>query len=185
MPLAAGVVAGSALSAKVMGIARRYKRPAEIGLALAIAALLIDAAMPMQVPLALAYVLLGVVGIGMGSVFSLTTVSIQNAVAPQQTGIATAAMNFSRSLGAAIMVAALGAIVLSGLGVNQSSGISLDAASFADERAAGQLVNVFRWFFVATSAGLALSLTALTRMEERPLRSQIAEAVAKAAPAEG
>jgi hypothetical protein len=180
MPLAAGVVAGSAMSAKIMGHWPRYKRPAEIGMALAIAALLVDAALPMQVPLPLVFVLFGVVGTGIGSVFSLTTVSIQNAVMPQQTGIATAAMNFSRSLGAAIMVAGLGAIVLSGLGVHGNADISLDAASFADERAAGQLTNVFRWFFIATSTGLALSLIALTQMEERPLRTQIVKAVAKA-----
>jgi EmrB/QacA subfamily drug resistance transporter len=184
MPLAGGVVLGSAASAKVMAHWRRYARPATISLALAVAALLLLAAIPMRVPLALVFVMFAVVGVGIGSVFSLTTVAIQNAVVPQQTGIATAALNFFRSLGAAIMVAALGAIVLSGLGVNESSSISLDAASFVDERAGGQLTTVFRWFFLAASAGLACSLASLLRMEERPLRTQIAQAVAKAPPAE-
>jgi EmrB/QacA subfamily drug resistance transporter len=185
MPLAAGVVAGSAASAKIMAHWQHYKRPAQWGLGLALLALLVQAAFPMRVPLPLVFMLLGVVGIGIGSVFSLTTVSIQNAVVPQQTGIATAAMNFFRSLGASIMVAGFGAIVLSGLGVHGNADISLDAASFADERAAGQLTTVFTWFFIASAIGLGLSWLALWRMEERPLRTQIARAVAKAPPSEG
>jgi MFS family permease len=183
MPLAAGVVIGSAASAKVMAHWEHYKRPAVWGLAASVVSVLLLAVIPMRVPLALVFVLLGVVGIGIGSVFSLTTVSIQNAVAPQQTGVATAALNFFRSLGSAIMVAAIGAIVLGGLGVNQGSDISLDAASFADERAAGQLTSVFRWFFIAGSAGLLAAFASLWRMEERPLRTQIVEAAAKAVPA--
>jgi EmrB/QacA subfamily drug resistance transporter len=185
MPLAVGVVIGSATSAKIMAHWEHYKRPAQWGLGLALVALLVQAAFPMRVPLPLVFVLLGVVGIGIGSVFSLTTVSIQNAVVPQQTGIATAAMNFFRSLGASIMVAGFGAIVLSGLGVHGGADISLDAASFADERAAGQLTTVFMWFFIATAIGLGLSSLALWRMEERSLRTQIARAVAKAPPSEG
>ncbi|MGE5539008.1 MAG: MDR family MFS transporter [Gemmatimonas sp.] len=185
MPLAAGVVVGSAAAAKVMARAQHYTRPSMVGLALAVVVLMLFAIMPMRVPLWVVFPMLGIVGVGIGSVFSLTTVSIQNAVLPHQTGIATAALNFFRSLGSAILVAALGAIVLSGLGVHGGADISLDAASFADERAAGQLTSVFRWFFVAAGAGLAASLGCLWRMEERPLRTQIVEAAAKATPGKG
>ena len=80
---------------------------------------------------------------------------------------ATAAMNFFRSVGDSIMVAGFGAIVLSGLGVHGGTDISLDAASFADERAAGQLTTVFMWFFIATAIGLGLSSLALWRRSAR------------------
>ncbi len=52
-------------------------------------------------------VLLFVIGIGLGTIFPVTTVTVQNAVPPHQLGTATAALNFFRSLGGAILVAAV------------------------------------------------------------------------------
>ncbi|CAO4165036.1 hypothetical protein AFFFEF_00469 [Methylorubrum extorquens] len=46
----------------------------------------------------------------------LSTIVVQNAVAPQQLGIATASMNFFRSLGGALIVAIFGTLVLGGAG---------------------------------------------------------------------
>ncbi len=46
----------------------------------------------------------------------LSTIVVQNAVAPQQLGIATASMNFFRALGGALIVAIFGTLVLGGAG---------------------------------------------------------------------
>jgi EmrB/QacA subfamily drug resistance transporter len=182
MPLAGGVVVGSALSARYMARIVHYKTPSLIGVGIAVCALAIFAAAPLSLPMPAIYVLLGVVGVGIGSVFSLTTVSIQNAVVPHQTGIATSALNFFRSLGSAILVAGFGAIVLGGLGINAHNEISFDSAVFDAAREAGQLTHPFRWLFVAAAAGLGLAFACLYAMEERPLRTHIVQAAARAKP---
>ena len=61
-------------------------------------------------------VLLFAIGSGLGCVFPISTVCMQNAVARQQMGVATGAANFFRALMSALVVAVLGAIVLGRLG---------------------------------------------------------------------
>jgi MFS family permease len=51
------------------------------------------------------------VGFGMGLVTTAITVSVQNTVSPSQVGVATASTVFSRSLGAAVGVSILGAVL--------------------------------------------------------------------------
>ena len=67
-------------------------------------------------PIAVALVL-SVVAFGIGTSYPVGTVSIQNAVSRYQVGAAMGAMNFFRGLTAVFIVAAMGAIVLAGLGV--------------------------------------------------------------------
>jgi EmrB/QacA subfamily drug resistance transporter len=177
MPLAGGVVGGSWISARVMARVIHYKMPSLYGLGAAILALVLLAAFPLSLPMAAIIVLLGITGVGLGTVFSLTTVCIQNAVVPHQTGIATASMNFFRSLGSSIFVAGLGAIVLSGLGLNGGSEISLDSTVFDVAREAGQLTAPFRWLFVASALVLTMAFVCLCAMEERPLRTSLGKAV--------
>src|SRR5262249_32611572 len=102
IPLMGGTVVGSTLSGRAMVNLDRYKRIPEVGLAVAIAALLLLVARPADLPSWLVGSTLGLVGTGIGSLFPVTTVSVQNAVLPYQLGTATGAMNFFRSLGGAI-----------------------------------------------------------------------------------
>ena len=178
IPLAGGIVAGSWISARVMARMIHYKTPSLYGLGGAILAIALLAGFPLSLPMAAIIVLLAITGIGLGTVFSLTTVCIQNAVAPHQTGIATASMNFFRSLGSSIFVAAFGAIVLGGLGLNGGTEISLDSAVFDVAREAGQLTAPFRWLFVASALVLTMAFGCLCAMEERPLRTRLTAAAA-------
>jgi EmrB/QacA subfamily drug resistance transporter len=172
MPLASGVVLGSWVSAHVMARIQHYKRPPFVSLSVALVATAVLAAFPLTLPLGVIIALIGVIGFGLGTVFSLTTVCIQNAVEMHQMGIATAAMNFFRSLGSAIFVAAFGAIVLGGLGLNGDNQISLDSAVFDIAREAGQINAPFRWLFAASGLVLIVALGCLYAMEERPLRTK-------------
>jgi MFS family permease len=113
-------------------------------------------------------VALGVIGLGVGSVFPLSTVCIQNAVAPYQMGTATGVMNFFRALCASLVVAIMGAIVLAGFGVAPDRGRGAEALIAG--AASGDAANVFRWVFVAAAAFLVVGLLALIRLPERPLR---------------
>jgi ethanolamine utilization microcompartment shell protein EutS len=95
-------------------------------------------------------------------------VSIQNAVPAAQVGTATGIMNFFRSLGSALVVAVLGAIILIGLGATPGRGVSLLAADI--EALGVDVALVFRWVFAAAAGVLGFAIVCLALMEERPLR---------------
>jgi EmrB/QacA subfamily drug resistance transporter len=168
IPLMGGTVVGSTLSGRAMTHVRRYKRMPLIGLAAAIAGLAVLAAEPVRLPIWAVGAVLGVVGLGIGSLFPVTTVSVQNAVLPWQLGTATGAMNFFRSLAGALIVSLFGAIVLGGAGGGHE-GLTLQALT---ERAGPgtDFANIFRWVFAAAGSILSAGLILLVAMEERPLR---------------
>ncbi len=143
-----------------------YKRVPIICLSLSIAALLLLVWKPTMPPIAVAAVL-SVVAFGIGTSYPVGTVSIQNAVSRYQVGAAMGGMNFFRGLTAVFIVAAMGAIVLAGLGIAVERGgvrvVSTTAPS-------GDLAHVFRGVFGLGVLCLVVSLIALIRMEERPLR---------------
>jgi MFS family permease len=164
MPQLAGTVVGSTLAGRAMVSVRRYKRMAVAGLLLAIIGLVIIAAKPTGLALVTICGLMMLVGIGMGALFPVTTVSIQNAVRPNQLGTATGTMNFFRSLGGALMVSAFGTIVL-----GSSRGLTLDVLAAKLGRSAPDVANAFGWVFASAALALAVGLCCLLAMEERPL----------------
>jgi MFS family permease len=173
IPLMGGTVIGSTASGQAMSRFAHYKRAPFVGLAAAFAALVVLAAAPDRLPIAAICTALGVIGLGMGSLFPVTTVSVQNAVLPYQLGTATGAMNFFRQLAGAVIVAGFGAIVLGGAG---PAGLTLETLAAQASGGAGlaqaDLAHVFRWVFAAAAACLGVGLVMLAVMEERPLRGR-------------
>jgi MFS family permease len=111
-----------------------------------------------------------VIGFGVGTVFPVATVSIQNAVARHELGTATGAMNFFRALMSALVVAIMGAILLAGLGFTPERGgvgVDLTVASAGSSDAA--LAEIFRWMFASALVFAVLALVAVILLEERPL----------------
>src|SRR5260370_41431569 len=94
----------------------KYMRVPLAGMLVSIAALVVLAVDPAGVSLAGVCALLLAAGLGLGPMYPVTTVVIQNVVLPHQFGTATGTLNFFRQLGGAIIVAAFGAIVLGALG---------------------------------------------------------------------
>jgi len=109
-------------------------------------------------------------GCGVGPMYPVTTIVIQNVVLPHQLGTATGTLNFFRQLGGAIIVAAFGAIVLGALGAAGPE-TALERLSSID-RAGADFAAVFRWLFIAAVMFLGLSAVALMLVEERPLRGR-------------
>jgi sugar phosphate permease len=171
IPLMGGTVVGSTFSGRAMTHVRHYKRMPVAGLVAAIVALVILAALPTRLPIAAVCALLGVAGLGLGSLFPVSTVSVQNAVPPYQLGTATGTMNFFRTLGGALIVALFGAIVLGGSGGHE--GLTLEALATGAVRGSGY-AGAFGWVFAAAAILLVLGLVLLLAMEERPLRGQSA-----------
>jgi MFS family permease len=170
IPLMGGTVIGSTASGQAMSRFAHYKRAPFAGLVAALAALILLAAAPDRLSVAAVSTALGAIGLGLGSLFPVTTVSVQNAVAMHQLGTATGAMNFFRQLAGAIIVALFGAIVLGGVG---SVSLTVEAlASHAGGIAQTDLAHAFRWVFGAAAGWVGLGLVFLAVMEERPLRGR-------------
>ena len=111
-----GTVCGSQVTARLMVRLTRYLRLPMVGLAIAVTALAVLAADPAGHSIGKFVFLLFALGCGLGPMYPMSTILMQNAVKPHQMGTATGTLNFFRTLGGAIIVAVFGAIVLSGVG---------------------------------------------------------------------
>ena len=108
--------------------------------------------------------MLGLVSLGLGTLLPVTTVAIQNAVAPHQLGTTTGAMNFFRQLGGALIVTAFAAILFSApAGIEGVANANLHDMVTPDR---------FRLMFFAAGLGFFLAFCFLLMMEERPLRGR-------------
>ncbi|TDT94877.1 MULTISPECIES: MDR family MFS transporter [Azorhizobium] len=170
IPLMGGVVLGALLAGRALFMLEHYKRVAISGIAVAILGLLFLSLGPERPPLPLMLLVFGLMGIGIGCVLPITTVSIQNAVEPHQMGTATGTMNFFRSLGSAVLVAGFGAVLMAALGLGPGQGNLEQLIGGADQ--AG-LASAFRIVFGCASVTLMLGLLALMSMEQKPLRTSV------------
>jgi MFS family permease len=117
---------------------------------------------------ALVEVLTICIGLGAGTTFPVSTVSVQNAVDKAHLGVATGVLSFLRSLGGALGVAMLGAIAL-GYGLplgGEATEVGGHAAS----------ATPFAMIFLACSATMLAALAMLALMPEKPLRRSEVEA---------
>ena len=111
--------------------------------------------------------LLSVFGIGLGTAFPISVVSLQNAVDRSQIGTITGAMNFFRAMMSSFTVAAFGAILLMVLGADIS--LAEGASGTVSGIAPADMVHAFRYVFGAATAMLACAAVCMILMEERPL----------------
>jgi EmrB/QacA subfamily drug resistance transporter len=168
IPLMLMNVPGALLAGRVMMYFRNYKWLPVIGSMLSFLALLIPVIHPQISPGAV-IVILGVVGIGAGTVFPVATVSLQNAVPRFQIGTATGAMNFIRALTSAFAVAVMSAIMLAGLGAAPGRVVDISVLAAAAEANGAIMSEVFRWVFLAAAVLIAINMAAIALMEEKPL----------------
>jgi EmrB/QacA subfamily drug resistance transporter len=160
-----GATLGSLLTGRLVVHLTHYMRVPIVGLLIAMAALGALAAEPAGRPLGAVALLLFALGAGIGPMYPMSTVIMQNGVAPHQLGTATGALNFFRLLGGAIVVAVFGAIVLSG--VSDVGGVAtLDKVAVGH----GDFASAFRWVFAAAAVCLGIALACVLAVEERPLQ---------------
>jgi EmrB/QacA subfamily drug resistance transporter len=170
VPLMIGTVTGATLSGRSMLYFKRYKRVPIVMMGISVACCSLIALEGRALPFAAMEVLFLLLSMGLGTILPLSTIAIQNTVELHELGIATAAMNFFRSLGGALIVAAFGTIVLGGTAGNAAA--SHDMESLIRGSDAAHLALTFRWVFWAASLGLCLAWAFLILMEERPLRDR-------------
>lgn len=157
---------GAACAGRAMTQFGRYKIAPMAGLGFAGLALLPLFFRPRDLSMILVEALLAVVAIGIGAVFPVTTISVQNAVAPHELGTATSLITFARSLGSALGVAIFGVLVIGGE-VDSMRGRA--GSTLTD---ANTVADLFAWTFFAGFVGFLLAAAILYFMEERPLRDR-------------
>jgi EmrB/QacA subfamily drug resistance transporter len=169
IPLAAISTAGAAIAGRTMARAKHYKRVAIIGTGSAALVGCVLALTPL--PLWVLLVLLSLMAVGLGTVFPVSVVSIQNGVSRSQIGTITGALNFFRALMASFTVAAFSAILLMALGADISLGG--EHRGPVSSIPAADMIAAFRYVFGAAAALLATSALCMIVMEEKPLTGPV------------
>jgi Na+/melibiose symporter-like transporter len=168
IPLMMGTVLGAAVSGRLSARITHYRRIAVTGIALAIISTLNLGLQTGRVPFVVVAMIVAIAGAGVGTLFPIATVSVQNAVEPANLGIATATLTFLRSLGGAIGVAVLGSVFLSH-GVAIQSIEAAQASTGAGVEIALQKAFVLVFFLAA--GFLSAAQICLLLMPEKPWRS--------------
>lgn len=99
------------------------------------------------------------IGLGFGPMAPVVTLVVQNSVKLSDLGAATSTLSFGRGLFAAVLISALGAIVLQTVGPD---GVTVERE---------QTIAAFRLLFWLTSASFALGLLSFILIEEKPLQT--------------
>lgn len=152
IPFMVGTVTGATLASRGMGKVKHYKRMPSFGIFAGALGLIALAIPPHGANFVVLECILPCISIGLGTLLPVTTVAIQNAVMAHQMGTATGSMNFFRSLGGALIVAAFGAILFA----NMSN---------------GEPAVAFRLLFAVAAVALFVSFGFFQLMPENPLRT--------------
>jgi MFS family permease len=183
IPIVVMTTPGSFLAGRCMLHMNRYKWASILMLVIATLAVTLLAVHPLM-PVWVVALITGLLGMGAGSSYPTVTISIQNAVAHSQIGIAMGAMNFFRALASAFVVAVMGAIMLGHLGTAPQRGVSSTFVTTAGDVTMDHYVYTFSHIFTVAVVFLIIGIIALIVMEERPLRSTVLASPAPEPPAE-
>ena len=165
IPFMGGTVVGAIIAGRFMARSSNYKQPGIVGLIVSIIVTAILAFSSSTIDLVVFEFFTAVISIGLGTIFPITTVAIQNAVIPHQMGTATGVMNFFRSIGGALVVALFGAVLFSQLP-------NLTTLETAHNLAANpEIHQAFRPLFGLAAAILAVALLVFAFMPQNPLRT--------------
>lgn len=159
-----GTVAGAMTSGKIIPHFTHYRRIAVLGSLVSMASLFVLGFIAHGASLAFVEVLTTLSGIGLGAVFPVMTVSVQNAVTRANLGVATGVLTFLRSLGGALGVALLGTVAL-------SYGLPLGGEA-APLSAGSQTAAPFAMVFLTSAVLSVITFVLILAMPEKPLRSR-------------
>jgi EmrB/QacA subfamily drug resistance transporter len=187
IPLSLGWVVASATSGQLIARTGRYRWFPILGSALVLTGTALLTTLDASSSQLAASAFLLVIGLGMGTMFQTYVIATQNSVEVAELGVATAALQFFRSMGGSIAVAALGTLLSNRLASElpehlgrAAAGVDVDrllqghahvgAALLEGTRAAlaASLHTVFVVVVPLAAIGLALAFL----LPERPLRTR-------------
>jgi EmrB/QacA subfamily drug resistance transporter len=163
-----GATIASLVTARLMVRLTHYMRVPMVGLIVAVTVLAILSTNPAGHSVGEVVLLIFALGCGVGPMYPVSTIVMQNVVKPHQLGTATGTLNFFRTLGGAMIVAVFGAIVLGG--ATGSSGVMTLEKLAATH---GDLAPAFHWVYLAAAVFLSISFLCLFAVEERPLHGPL------------
>jgi sugar phosphate permease len=131
--------------------------------------MLILAMFPTSLPFVGVEIVLAIVGLGIGTVFPITITAVQNAVPLRQLGTTTGVLNFSRSLGGAILVPTFSAVFLARAAAD-SDLVSVQTVILEGSRDGVDFGSVFNGVFYAAALSLFIAFVFQAAMKELPLR---------------
>jgi EmrB/QacA subfamily drug resistance transporter len=156
-PMMLAWVLASVVVGQLIARVGRTRYTAVGGMAVAAFGLWLMASLSVEASYALIARDLLVIGLGLGTALSSFAIAAQNAVALEQTGVATALGTFARSIGTTVASAGLGGLLAASLGTSS-------AASVAPTVLAGALHTTF----LAAMAIVGVGAVAALALRERP-----------------
>ena len=135
LPMTLGIMFGSILSGQIISRTGRYRKFPIIGSALLAISLFVFHYVEYDTPLWQTMIVMLAFGVGLGFNFQPLTLAVQNAVPPQQIGVATSTATFTRQIGGALGTAVFLSILFSTAGEKITSALKA-AVPTADFQAA-------------------------------------------------
>jgi EmrB/QacA subfamily drug resistance transporter len=135
IPLTFGIMGGSIISGQIISRTGRYKKFPIIGTGLLVVALAGLGQIGVETPLGVTMLLSAVFGIGLGFNMQPLTLAVQNAVPPQDMGVATSSATFFRQMGGTLGTAVFLSLLFSTVGDRIAAAFRTDAATPAFQAA--------------------------------------------------
>jgi hypothetical protein len=129
LPLTAGVMAASISSGQLISRTARYKVFPIMGAGLLVAAMLGLGTIGVDTPIGLTMGMSAVFGIGLGFCMQPLVLAVQNAVPPQDIGVATSSATFFRQMGGTLGTAVFLSILFSTVGDRITSAFRTEAGT--------------------------------------------------------
>ena len=171
IPLTLGWVVAAFICGQLVSRTGRYRVFPLIGASLVLVGCVLLATLDEHSSKAVASAYLVVIGVGMGTMFQIFVIATQNRVEAADLGVATAAIQFFRSMGGSLAVAALGALLTSRLpaGIDPNR-LTANAANVPDSARAA-LAHATHAVFVAIVPLAAIVLVLAFVLPEERLRT--------------
>jgi EmrB/QacA subfamily drug resistance transporter len=168
IPLTLGWVVAAFVSGQLITKTGRYKIYTLLGSVLVLAGSFLMALLDEHSSSAVASAFLVVIGLGMGLMFQTYVIATQNRVAQSELGVATAAIQFFRSMGGSLAVAGLGALLTAQLGASVDANRLTAGVGHVSEAARSALADATHAVFVAiVPLAAAVLVLAIMLPEER------------------
>jgi Major Facilitator Superfamily len=158
IPLSFGWVLASFSSGQIVSRTGRYRWFPVLGSALVLTGTVLLTTLGTGSSRLAASAYLLIIGLGMGSMFQIYVIATQNAVDTSQIGVATAALQFCRTMGGSLAVAALGTLLANRLATELAHRIGAAAARVDTDRLIRGSAHVPPALLDGTRAALAASL---------------------------
>jgi EmrB/QacA subfamily drug resistance transporter len=132
LPMTLGIMSGSIVSGQIISRTGRYRMFPIVGSALLAVSLFVFHYVEYDTPLWQTMIVMLAFGVGLGFNFQPLTLAVQNAVPPQQIGVATSTATFTRQIGGALGTAVFLSILFSTAGEKITSALkaALPTADF-------------------------------------------------------